>query len=193
MSKKFMTPEEREEIVKILEQKPEIDSRVTFYKESLLAIDKIMEAIDERIERGYTTETFRLLGFPVTKKIHLDSYDIGKLSLEKKSAEASLFEKKRYFEMWMDRRKEYDAKFAELKADCDRRFDEIYSQAQEVMKTNPRLSDVMNSYKNENNDIKIKVEFFLYIKQEVENAIRLGKFKPTEDVKPSSPLSVVTD
>lgn len=188
-----MTPEEREEIVQKLGQKPEIDKNISFYKESMLSLDSIINAIGDRVKRGYTTESFRFLGLPITKKIHLDSYDLGKLVLERQRAEFDLFQKKRYFEMWMDRRKEYDAKFAELKADCDSRYDEIYSQAQEVMKTNLRLSDVMNSYKNENNDIKIKVEFFLYIKQEVENAIRLGKFKPSEEVKPSSPLSVVAD
>lgn len=173
--RKYRTQEDREEIIKILEQKPEIDKKVKYYKETMLGIDGVMSAIDERIARGYTTEKFKFLGIPVEKRVYLDEYDKSKLILEKKRAELDLWEKKRYFDMWLQRSKDYDKKFAELKAECEANYDSIYAQAEEARKTNLRLNDVMSAYKNENNDIKIKVEYYLYLRQEVENAIKHGK------------------
>jgi len=176
--RKYRTQEDREEIIKILEQKPEIDKKIKYYKETLLGIDGVMKAIDERISRGYTIETFKFLGISVTKRVMLDEYDKSKLILEKKRAELDLFEKKRYFEMWLDRSKEYDKKFKELEAECNENYERIYSLAEEARKTNLRLNDVMSAYKNDNNDIKIKVEYYLYLRQEVENAIKHGKLNP---------------
>lgn len=172
---KHRTKEEREEIISILEQKPEIDKKVSYYKETILGIDGVISAINERIARGYTTEKLKFLGISIEKKVQLDSYDKSKLILEKKRAELDLWEKKRYFEMWLQRSKDYEKKFAELKAECEEKYDSIYAQAEEARKTNLRLNDVMSAYKNENNDVKIKVEFYLYLRQEVENAIKHGK------------------
>jgi hypothetical protein len=175
--KKFTSIEETTETVKILEQKPEIDTKINYYKETLLGLDGVMKAIDSRIERGYTTESFRFLGISVNKRINLDDYDKAKLILEKKRAELDLFEKKRYFEHWMTRRSEYDKKFEEMKKDCDANYDSVFKLAQEVRTYNLRLNDILNAYVNEKDDAKIKVEFYLYIKQEVENAIKNGKLK----------------
>lgn len=174
---KYTTEEQRNEIIKILEQKPEIDSKVSYYKETLLGIEGVISAIDKRINKGYTKETFRFLFIPVVKRVHLDDYDKSRLILEKKRAELDLFEKKRYFEMWMDRRRQYETKFAELEKECNQNYEQIYEMAQKVAEYNIRLADVINSYKNESNDIKVKVEFYLYIKQEVENAAKSGRIK----------------
>lgn len=182
MANKFTTKEQRDEIVQLFEQQPEVDKKVEYYKESLLALDGILSAIETRSSRGYTTESFRFLGFKINKKINLDEYDKSKLLLEKKRMELELFEKKRYFEMWLERKKDYEKKFEELKAECEERYDSILEQAKEVSKTNLRLNDVIGSYKNEGNDMKIKIGFYLYIKQEVENALQFGKAKPKMSV-----------
>lgn len=183
--RKFTTHEEREEIIAILEQKPEIDKKLAYYKESLLAIDGVMKAIDERVERGYTTEQFTLLFIPIIKRVMLDEYDKSRLILEKKRAELDLFEKKRYFEMWLDRSKKYDEKFEYLKKECEENYDAIFEQAKEVSKSNIRLANTMEAYKNEENDMKIKVEFYLYIKQEVENNMRHNKNRPKFEPQPA--------
>lgn len=173
--KKLTTQEQVEENIKILEQKPEIDTKIAYYKETMLGIDSVMDAIDKRIKRGYIKESFRILFLPVNKRVYLDDYDKARLLLEKKRAGLDLFEKKRYFEMWLERKKQYEEKFAEIEKECNLNYDRVYEMAKEVCKYNMRLKSVFDAYKNENNDIKIKVEFYLYIKQEVENAIKHGR------------------
>ena len=52
----------------------------------------------------------------------------------------------------------------------------------------------MDKYENKNNDKKLKVEFYLYMKQEVENAIKSGRIKivpPTPQPENKSNESVL--
>lgn len=184
--KKFTPIEETKETSLLLEQKPEIDNKTSFYKESLLALDGVMKAIDKRIETGYTIEKFKFLGIAIVKRVILDDYDKSKLILEKKRAELDLFEKKRYFEHWMERSVAYDKKFAQLKMECEANFDNIINYAEQARNYNIRLNDVMNAYKNDNDDIKIKVEYYLYLKQEVENAIKFGRIKVQPSTTPAN-------
>lgn len=175
---KFTNEEQRNEIVTVLEQKPEIDKKIEYYKETMLGLDGVMKAIDDRIKKGYKTETFKFLGIPVVKRVNLDGYDKSKLILEKKRAELDLFEKKRYFDMWNDRKKDYDKKYAIWTGEVNENFEKIFAYAKEVSEQNPRLANAIERFGKEENSFHTKMEFYFYIKQEVENAIKHGKFKP---------------
>ena len=181
MSKKFTPLEEVRQTIETLKDKPEIDNKVKFYKGVLIATDAKVKAIGERIERGYTTETFKFLGVPINKKIMLDTYDVAKLEIEKLDAESQLYYQQQYFENWLKRSREYDIKFGELTKECEQFFDTMHTEASALREHQPRLNQVMAEYKNPNNDNKLKVEYYLYLKQEVENHKQFGKkrFAPT--------------
>jgi hypothetical protein len=148
-----------------------------------------MNAIDARVSKGYTVEKFRFLGINVVKRVMLDEYDKSKLVLEKKRAELDLFEKKRYYEMWLGRSQDYDKKFEQLRMECEANYDTVHSYAEQVREYNLRLADAMGKYSNPNNDIRVKVEYYLYIKQEVENAIKAGRIKFTTPAQSTTPMN----
>lgn len=174
---KFSTIEEITQLVEILKGKPEIDQKITYYKGVLKATDCQIKAIATRIERGYTTETFKFLGAPINKRIMLDEYDIAKLEIEKLDAESKLFYQQQYFENWLQRSQEFEKKTAEITSECNDNYDMLIVEAIEVAKTNPRLALVMSEYdkKNPDNDQRIKNEYYLFCKKEVENFKQYGK------------------
>jgi hypothetical protein len=173
--KKFSSVEETRQLVELLKQKPEIDEKIKFYRGVLVATDTQIKAIETRVKRGYQTETFRFIGFPISKKILLDEYDIAKLEIEKLEAESKLFHQQQYFENWLSRSRDYEVKYAEITKDCEANYDTIFSEACAIKHLNPRLSQVMDAYDNKDNNLKTKTEYFLYLKQEVENSKQYGK------------------
>jgi hypothetical protein len=177
---KFTKIETTKERIQTLEQKSEIDHKLVYYKEMLFAFENIIKSINERIKRGYETEKYRLFGIiPTVKTRILDSYEKAKLVMERYRAEYEMFEKKNYYEMWLERSKQYDKMFIELSKEADEQFDHVMHYAKEVSKYNIRLAQSMADFKNENNDQKLKVEYYLYLKQEVENAEKAGRIKRT--------------
>lgn len=151
--KKFATLDEVNQTVELLKQKPEIDSKVKYYKEVILASSELVDAINERL-----------------KSEKEDKYTSSKLKLEKIEAENQLYYNQQYFENWLSRTRDYDAKWSEVTKDCEANYDTIMAEAEVVKKTNLRLSNMVDSYvKSGNTDSKIKTEFFLYVKQEIEN------------------------
>lgn len=169
--RKFTSIQETEQLVELLKQKPEIDEKINYYKGVLKSVDAQIKSIKKRIERGYTKEIFKMFFLPVTKRVMLDEYDIAKLEIEGLEAENKLFYQKQYFENWLSRSRDYDVKYAEIKADCEANYDSVILAGVEVAKSNIRLQSVMSKYAESNptDDQKIKIEYFLYVKKEVEN------------------------
>lgn len=172
--------EESKQIANLLKQKPEIDSKLKYYTGVLKANEAVYNSIQDRLERGYTKETYRILGIPVSKRIMLDELDRAELEKKMLEIDQQVFAQKQYYEMWLKRSKEYENKFDEITRECNENYDEIYEAAQKVAESNIRLRTTINQYENPDNDQRIKNEFYLYIKQEVENARTYsgGKTKP---------------
>lgn len=173
--KKFTSKEETKERISILSQKPEIDRKILYFNEVIKGIEGLISSIDSRIKKGYTKEYYRFLGIPFSKKVIIDEYEKSNLIIKKHNADIDLFEKKRYLEMWNERSKTYDEKFSILKSECEINFDRVYELAAQLCDVNVRLSDAMKVYDKNQQDMRVKVEFYLYIKQEVENAAKHGK------------------
>lgn len=166
--------------IEILKDKPNIDQKVSYYKSIVKLTDKLIHSITDKIKSGGYHESIRLFGFiPVVKKIKYTPYEITKLEIERVETEAQLDAQKNYFEMWLTRSAEYEKKFDEVSRDCNNNWDSIMIMAEEVKKTNFRLSQVMEKYSNPDNDVKMKVEYYLYVKKEVENNLesKQKKFK----------------
>lgn len=172
--------EEIDKDVRLLSQKPEIDRKLAFYKGTMLAIEEMFNSIEERIERGYLTEKSLLLGFiPIKTKKILDSYDIGKLRVEKHELEAEVFAKKGFYQQWISRSKEYEVRFEELTLECNTHFLDTFEKAKEVAIKNIRLAQAMDRYEKEGNaDQKTRNEFYLFIRKEVTNHFDYGKKAP---------------
>ena len=150
--KKFKTVEEVHQMTALLEAKPEIDNKVQYYKSVIEASANLIEEINNKF---------------LTEK---DTYVIAKLKLEKIEAETTLHYNKQYFENWLDRTRDYDVKYAEIVRDCNENYDSIISQGNVIKENNPMLQMIMGEHsKLENVEDKIRVEYYLLVKQSVEN------------------------
>lgn len=159
--KKFTTLDEVNQTVELLKQKPEIDAKVKYYKDVIISSNELVEAIEERLSSGKE-----------------DKYTSAKLKLEKIEAENQLYYNQQYFENWLSRTRDYDAKWSEVTKDCEANYDTVMSEAEVVKKSNFRLANMVDSYiKSGNTDSKIRTEFFLYVKQEIENYKKHRKVK----------------
>jgi len=167
--------EEIDKDVRLLKQKPEIDRKLAFYKGTMFAIQDMYEKIQERIDTGYLIEKSTIFGFIVIKtKKNLDGYDIGKLKVEKHELEAEVFAKQGFYEQWMKRSKEYEARFEEVSLECNEHFDEMLAKAKEVAAKNQlRLAQTIKLYEDDAKEKqpsqKTKNEFYLYMRREVTN------------------------
>lgn len=170
MNKSQKTLADAKELSTMLEQKPEIDSKVQFYKGVLKAEDGIVKSIDARIEKGYTEEKLNFLGFTISKKIFLDSYDIAKLELEKIKSQNQIEQQKKVFETWLMRTKQYEEKYDAITKDCEANYDSIFEKFKEVAKDNAMLKTQLERYEKEEKTQRLKNEFYLFAKHEVEKS-----------------------
>lgn len=139
-----------------LQQKTEIDQKLDYYKSILKAYEELSSSIEEKI-------------ICLNEKGDSDSkYQKSKLIIEKLESDNSLFEKKKFFEMWLKRSNEYDERFALITKECNDMFDSVYEKAKELSLKNLKLKSFVDKFeKEENPDQKLKNEFYLLIKYEV--------------------------
>lgn len=172
---KHTSVEETIQTAKLLEQKAEIDAKIKYFKGVLKATGSLINAIDNRIKR-YSDS---ISDSTPEKCSMFDEYDIAKLELEKLEVESKLYFQTNYYQDWLQRKKEYDVKYAEVLKDCELNYDSILKGCMEIRKTNPILNDTMNRYEasEKKDDIKIKSEYYLYLKQNVQNHVKFSKKK----------------
>ena len=161
-------PEETKQDLDLLSQRQDIFDKIDFYKSVLRALEQTTNAIEAKITKGFTLEKYSFIGLPITKKVPLDEYAIGKLNLEKHHLLAEMNTKKQYFEIVLKRKQDYDTKFAEVTKDCNENYDRVIAEAQELRMQIISLKMFMDNYSNPDNDQVLKNEYFLFCKFEVE-------------------------
>ncbi len=171
--------EEINKDVALLKQKPEIDRKINFYKETMFAIEQMYKTIEERIERGYVLEKSTILGIITvrTKKI-LDSYEIGKLKVEKHELEAEVFAKQEFYRQWLERSKEWEVRFEQITLECNEHFETLLAKAKEIAEGGQiRLAQTINKFEKSEDikDQKSKNDFYLYMRREVTNYLNNKK------------------
>ena len=151
-------------LLKDLQRKTEIDQKVDYYKAILKAYDLKSETLSKKIEV-----------LDVKHQNSKENYDIGYdlscLIISKIELDDAIFEKKKFFEMWLSRGKEYDDKFNILSKDCNDNFDEVQNKAKELAEKNAKLKSHIEKFeKEENPSQRLKNEYYLLIKYEVYKA-----------------------
>lgn len=148
---------EAQMMVKDLKQKPEIDQKIEYYKSLLKTYDLLKESIDKRISE-YESE----------EMTPIKEYEKCKLGVEKVEIENNIFVKKTFFEMWLERGKEWDKKYEDLKKECEERFEKTFEEAKTISQNHTKLKQIIDNYSTrENVEERVKVEFYLLIKFEI--------------------------
>lgn len=169
---------DRDAIMAMLKNEPEVTAKVDYYKGLLKAQVMLIDSIESKINRDREITIMKLFGFiPIVRVQKVSEYEKSKLLIEKIEAENQLYYQKQYFEIWLQRKREYEVYFDKLTAEVNANFDQLYTAAKEVARQNLRLSSAISQYEKSDmkDNQKTKNEFYLYIKQEVRNHAILGK------------------
>lgn len=169
--------EESRELGAMMASKPQTDQMVDFYKNNLIINEETYESLKLRISVGHTVVKHLVFGLiPIKSKKILDSLGISRLKMEMNDISNTVFNNKQYYQSWLDRKKDYDLRMDGVIRECNDNFEAVLKKAKAVT-TNPQLPQVIKDYKNPNNDQEMKVQFYLYIKLQVNNSEVHGKKK----------------
>lgn len=156
---KFKTLDEIGQLVRLLQSEPEIKNKVYHFESVIKSSDKLVKAIDYKLE-DFSKKTLN----------NDEKYLEAKLELEKIDAEQKVFNSTQYYSIWSHRAVDFDVRYKEIVADCEANYDTIIAEGEVVCKSNPILSMLMTKHGElENVDSRLRVEFYLMVRQAVEN------------------------
>jgi len=169
MKKIDSTAEESKELAAIMQAQPQVEQKTKYFKNLLLAQDELHTAIQERINIGYTVSKAFVLGFiPIKIKTVLDTCGIARLKVELQEVENKAYSHQQYYEHWLKASKNYESKMDGITRECNQQFDFVLDKAKKI-NHNPRLDQVITNYVNKDNDQQLKNQYYLILKQEVNN------------------------
>jgi len=149
---KFKTLDEINQLVKLLQSDPVIKNKVNLYESIIKSSEKLAKSIEAKLSSTS------------------DDYEAAKLELEKIDAEQKAFNATQYYQIWSHRAVDFDMRYKEIVADCEANYDTIIAEGEVVRKTQHVLNAIMDAHsKLENVDSKLRVEFYLLVRQAVEN------------------------
>jgi hypothetical protein len=148
------------EIGKIL---PETKEKVLFYKEIIESERDLIEALEKR----------------------KNSFFVSNVNKAKERAEIvrlknSIIQKQKVYESYVNRKNEYEKWLDEMALEVNTKFEEVLKEAEEIPYTsNPRLQDGIKTFMSmeETNTLQDRVEFYLFVKNEIQNYKKFGKRK----------------
>jgi hypothetical protein len=146
---------------------PETKEKVEYYRELLKAESDLISVYEKRQSSWFVSE--------LTKK---------KENLEIFRLKSSINQKKKVFESYLSRKREYEAWMDEMSIEVLDKFDYVKSIAVEIpYASNPRLQDGISKFEmnEETNTIKDKIEMYLFMKNEIINYEKSSKKKLLEN------------
>lgn len=89
----------------------------------------------------------------------------------------SILNKQKIYESYLSRKKKYENFLDEMSIEVSTNFDKVLKEAKEI-KTNVRLVETIKKWESEEHiEIQEKIEFYLYLNQEI---INNKKYKPSK-------------
>jgi hypothetical protein len=156
---------------------PETKQKVEYYKDIMKAEKGLIDALEKAIKSKDTSE--------IDKSRH---------SIEVIERKNSIIAKMKVFENYMFRKKKYEKFLDEMSREATEFFDSTLQEAKEIT-YNIRLMDSIARYeKHENPTMQERVEFYLYLKQEILNSEKHRSKKIKEHSKgkvvPMTPIAI---
>ncbi len=161
--------EESIKLSKLLQTKPTSDHKLAYYKNLLFNNEDLYASIQKRIKKGTVTTINWVFGFiPIITNKKLDDLAIARLNHELIEVENTTFNNKNYYEQWTAHNKRLEKTEDEIIRECNQNFDKMLEEAKAI-NGNLILNVLIDNYKNENNDQTKKYQFYLNLKQHVNN------------------------
>jgi hypothetical protein len=175
MKKVESTSDESKEFVALTNAQPQAEQKKKYYRDIMLACEELYNSVQDRLKKGHNISVSFLLGFiPVITLHRFGKLEKSRLKVELHDLENKIYVQQQYYETWHRTTKQYTDRIDEVTRECNQQFDNVLEAAKKI-KSNPRLQQAIANYKNEDNDNTLKIEYYLYLKQEVNNNQVLGK------------------
>jgi hypothetical protein len=149
------------EVLQLLKMKPEIEQNIQYGKKVIEAKHEQLKALKRLIDKGRT-----LFFIPVG----LSDYQKAKYKSEYAEIERELYYKQKFYHQWLTRQNDFNSKYEKMVIDFEENFPSTLEQAKGI-ESNLRLKEAIKNFEliHDELDTNSKVEFFLYIKQEIQN------------------------
>jgi hypothetical protein len=163
--------EQLEMAIQVNQLLPETKVKVDYYKSILLAEDTLIKELKKEIDNKKTT--------PLDK---------ARLQIELIKTNNSIYAKKGVYEEYLSRKQKYETWLDEMSREVNMNFKETMEKAVEI-KDNVRLVSSLQKWKETKKpSIQSKIEFYLYLKQEILNNEKYGKNKKGKIKKLNNPF-----
>ena len=142
---------------------PETKEKVSFYKETIEAEQKLIKVYEGRKSNPFVSATNK-----------------AKERVEIVRLKNSIAQKEKLYISYMGRKNEYENWLDEMAIEVSENFDNTIEEARLIpYAVNPRLQDGINKFESlmETNTLQDKVEFYLFVKNEIDNHKKFGKRK----------------
>lgn len=142
---------------------PETKEKVSFYKETIQAENELINAYQKRQSSIFVFATSK-----------------AKEKAEIVRLKNSIAQKEKLFSSYMKRKDEYENWLDEIAIEVNENFDDAIAEARLIAYAlNPRLQDGINKFESlsETNTLQDRVEFYLFVKNEIDNHRKFGKKK----------------
>lgn len=150
------------EVSKIL---PETINKTEHYREIIIAEGELLNLLESK-----QVNKILLKLFPSSYRIKKAKQKIEIVDLKN-----SILNKQKVFESYLERKKRYENFLDEMSIEVSEKFEDVYNEAKEI-KTNVRLQQTIKKWDSEeHNDIQEKIEFYLYLNQEIINNKKYAK------------------
>lgn len=138
---------------------PETNDKVEHYKDVLRSESDLLNALNERQSKLFVSKI---------KKI--------RERIEIINIKNSIFNKQKIYENYLGRKKNYETWLDEMSREVNANWEDTLKEAREI-KGNLRLDGALAEYDTTERLLTMheKVEFYLYLKQEISNRKKFGK------------------
>jgi hypothetical protein len=142
---------------------PETKEKVYFYSEVIEAEKTLIDEYEKRQSSFFVSKIQKAK----------DKVEIIRLK-------NGLIQKERIYKSYLQRKNKYESWLDEMSIEVDNKLEETISRAKEIpYGVNPRLQDGIKKFESliDENTLQDKVEFYLFLKQEIINNEKFGKKK----------------
>jgi hypothetical protein len=142
---------------------PESINKVEYYRDILQAESNLLDILEKRQKSKFV--------FEVTKS---------REKIEMVQIKNGIIQKKKIYEAYLSRKKKYEHWLDEMSVEVQSNFENVIAEAKQIS-ANLRLVGSIQSYESMKKErmmtMQEKVEFYLYLKQEISNFKKFGKKK----------------
>ena len=145
-----MNKKEADRLAVVFQQYSDSSNKTEQGKLYIHALSSKIDAIDNQLREGGISEL-----------------ELARLLVERIESSYHLYNKEKIHKEYEKRLAQYKPEYERLVQECEENYDNVLKEAEKIIKYYPSLLYGMMQYKNPENDMKFKTEYYLFLKHHV--------------------------